>query len=198
MAFDWTVVDGYREDMTAEEKVQLLAGFELPKPAPDADSKLKSAFDKTSSELASAKKKIKEFEARMSEEEKRELERQAAEEERVQREREMQEELDRLHKNEAVSNNKITLLSMGYNDSIADELANALYSGDNKAIFEAMKKHGAAREQALKEEILRGTPTPPGGKSDDAKSDAVRLAESLGSEASAANKAADDIVNMYV
>lgn len=194
MAFDWSQVDGYREDMTADEKVELLAKFEPAKPADDS-AKWKAQFDKTASELAAMKKQLKD---RMSDEEKRELERQAAEEERAKKEREMQEEIDALRKNDAIRNNKTTLMGMGYDETIANEMANALYSGDNKAIFEAMKKHDAAREQALKEEILRGTPTPPGGKSDDAKSDAVRLAESLGSEASAANKAADDIVNMYV
>lgn len=197
MAFDWTMVEGYREEMTAEEKVELLTKFELPKPATETDTKLKAAFDRTSSELASAKKKLKEFEARMSDEEKRELERQAAEEERAKKEREMQEELDTLRKNDAVRTNKVMLLGMGYDEAVADEMASALYAGDNKAIFEAMKKHSATQEQAIKEKLLRGTPTPPGGGSDQSKSDAVRIAERSGSETSAANKAANDIVSKY-
>ena len=34
MAFDWTTVDGYREDMSADEKLALLDNYEPAQPAP--------------------------------------------------------------------------------------------------------------------------------------------------------------------
>lgn len=181
MAFDWTKVDGYREDMTAEEKIELLGGYEPPA---DESAKWKSQFDKTSSELASVKKQLK---AKMTEDEQREAERAASD-------AAMREELETLRKNEAIRSNKVSLMGMGYDEAMADEMASALYNGDNKAIFEAMKKHGEALQKSLKEEILRNTPTPPGGTKDDDKTEAVRMAERLGKGMIDANKSANDII----
>lgn len=181
MAFDWTKVDGYREDMTAEEKVELLTGYEPPA---DEGAKWKGQFDKASSELASVRKQLK---AKMTEDEQREADRAAAD-------AAMKEELEALRKSDAIRKNKESLLSMGYDNAVSDEMAQALYSGDNKAIFEAMKKHNEAMQKAMKEEILRGTPTPPDGKKDEEKSEAVRLAETVGKSMSGADKMADDIV----
>ena len=184
MAFDWTKVDGYREDMTAEEMVALLAGYETPA---DEGAKWKGQFDKASSELASVKKQLK---AKMTEEEQREAERAA-------NDAAIKEELETLRKDAAIRSNKVSLMGMGYDEAMADEMASALYSGDNKAIFEAMKKHGEALQKSIKEEILRGTPTPPGGNKEDEKSDAVRMGEMVGKAMGSANNAADDLVTKY-
>jgi hypothetical protein len=181
MAFDWTQVEGYREDMTAEEKVELLAGFEQ-KPADEG--KWKAQFDKTASELAAVKKQLK---AKMTEDEQREAERAA-------NEAAMKEELETFRKNDAIRSSKVSLMGMGYDETMADEMASALYSGDNKAIFEAMKKHNEALQKAMKEQILRDTPAPSGGKSDEKKSEAVLMAEKIGNDTATANKAADDII----
>ena len=59
MKIDLTKIEGYREDMTAEEKLALLDKYE----APGADYTgyiKKDTFDKTASELAEAKRKLKE------------------------------------------------------------------------------------------------------------------------------------------
>ena len=71
MAIDWTKIEGYREDMTAEERLALLDDMDV---APKGTTVLKSVFDKTSSDLAAAKKEIKK---RMSDDEQREAERTA-------------------------------------------------------------------------------------------------------------------------
>ena len=75
MAFDWTSIEGYREDMTADEKLALLDSYEAPKdnpappkdnpnpdpapaPAPSKGMVSKAQFDKVSSELAAVKKHL--------------------------------------------------------------------------------------------------------------------------------------------
>lgn len=184
MAFDWTRVEGYREDMTAEEKVELLTGFEFPV---DEGAKWKNQFDKASSELASVKKQLK---AKMTEDEQREAERAA-------NDAAMKEELETLRKSDAIRKNKVSLMSMGYDEAMSDEMAQALYEGDNKAIFEAMKKHNEALQKAMKEEILRGTPAPNGGTTEENKSEAVRIAENIANAQSTANKTAEDVISKY-
>lgn len=185
MAFDWTQVEGYRDDMTAEEKVELLTSFEQ-KPSDDG-KKWKEQFDKASSELAATKKQLR---AKMTEDEQREAERAA-------NDAAMKEELEKYRKNDAIRSSKVSLMGMGYDESMADEMADALYNGDNKAIFEAMKKHNEAMQKAMKEEILRGTPTPPGGDQGESKSGAAMLAERIGKERATADKAANDIISNY-
>ena len=75
MSFDWTKVEGYREDMTAEEKLSLLENMDTdpnPQPDPEPDpaptpSKApsregmisKAQFDKVSKELAAAKRQLR-------------------------------------------------------------------------------------------------------------------------------------------
>ena len=88
MAFDWTKIEGYREDMTAEEKLALLDNDPAPDPtpAPKPDPKpdpapkpgvvSKAAYDKVASELAAAKKQLR---AKMTQDEQDEADRLAAE-----------------------------------------------------------------------------------------------------------------------
>ena len=76
MAFDWTKVEGYSEDMTAEQKLELLNNLPDPEPANEPEVQIpkgamisKAQFDKVSSELASVKKQLR---SRMTEDEAKE------------------------------------------------------------------------------------------------------------------------------
>ena len=91
MAFDWNGVEGYREDMSADEKLALLDNYTPPtpnepeekpnkpqepepKPAPKPGYIPKRDFDKLSSDYAALKKQMR---SKMSEDEQREADRQA-------------------------------------------------------------------------------------------------------------------------
>lgn len=187
MAFDWTKVEGYKADMTDAEKVALLEKFTMPEPTEGIIAKAQQ-FDKVSSELAAVKKQLKE---KMTEDEQREAERLAAE-------KEMKEELDTLRKEKTVNAHKASFLAQGYDEKLADKAAKAMADGDMNTVFAMMKQHGEDREKALKAEILKGTPTPPAGEGGDEKSDGEKLAERLGKEAAASNKAANDILAHYM
>lgn len=188
MAFDWSKVDGYREDMTAEEKLALLDTAETEeeentppaenppagKPASKAGYVSKARFDQVSSELAAAKKELR---SRMSVDEQKELDRQA-------KANEMETELKELRHEKMVSSYKASYLAQGYDEQLAEEAANAMADGDNETVFAVMKRHSANAEKALRAKLLKDTPVPPASdtpkeEEKDAKLEAI-MRESMG------------------
>lgn len=173
---DWTQIEGYREDMTADEKMTLFESYD-PKPAPDptpdptsapapknepapspkSDLKgyiPKAQFDKLASELAAANKRIR---AKMTEDEQREADR-VAEQEAI------KQELDNLRKEKTLSSYKASYLSQGYEEQLAEATAMAMVEGDMDAVFANMRKHSSNLEKALRAKILKETPVPPAGE----------------------------------
>jgi len=160
MAFDWTQVDGYRDDMSAEEKLELLNSYTPKEPEPPADAAKpgpgfisKKDFDKVSSELAAAKKQLR---SKMTEDEQREQDR-AAERQAI------EDELTALRKEKTLSGHKASFLGQCYVEALADEAAKAMTDGDMDGVFAAMKRHSIAYEKQLRAKILAETPTPPAG-----------------------------------
>ena len=170
MAFDWTQIEGYREDMTADEKLALLDSYEAPKdnPAPPKDDPnpaptpaptpakgmvSKAQFDKVSSELAAVKKQLR---GRMNEDEQRELDRQNERQE-------METELNALRREKALAGYKASYLSQGYDEQLAEEAATAMVDGDMDTVFAVMKKQSVNAEKAMRAKILKETPVPPAG-----------------------------------
>lgn len=181
MAFDWTRIEGYREDMSADEKLSLLENHEPnpepedePAPKPNGATVSKTQFDKVSSELAKLKKQMRN---RMSEDEQKEADRKANEEA-------MKEELDSLRKEKTFNSHKASFLSQGYEEAMAEEAATAMTDGDMDGVFAVMKKHSVAAEKNLRAKILKETPTPPAGDDPDkdakAKKEAAQLREWFG------------------
>lgn len=179
MAFDWTKVDGYREDMTADEKLELLASYEAPNPEPAPEERRgptvsKAQFDKVMSENASLKKQMR---SRMTEDEQREEDRRASEEA-------LRQELETLRKEKTISGHKASYLALGFGDDMAAEAAQALADGDTDNVFALTRKHITALERELRAKILKETPVPPAGEEDEAtradrEFDKVRIAAGL-------------------
>jgi hypothetical protein len=152
MAFDFTKLDGYKPELTAEEKLALLDKYEAP--APDYTGYIsKSNFDKVASELAEAKRQLK---AKLTEEEQKE----AA---RLEAEKAIKDELDALRKENAITKNKADFLGLGYDDALATETAKALADGDMKKVFENQKKHIENVKKAERAAALASDPKPPAG-----------------------------------
>ena len=141
-------IEGY-ENMTVEEKLAALEAYE-----PDMSGFVaKSVFDKTSSELAAAKKRERE---RMTEDEAKaakDAEERAALEARVKE----------LEHERAVNGYMAAYTAMGYDEKLARASAEALANGDTATVFENQKAFHAAREKTLRAEILKSTPTPDAG-----------------------------------
>ena len=148
--FDWKQVEGYRDDMSAEEKLALLAGFEMP----TGKTVSKETFDKTASDLAAEKKARaaaeKLLKERMSEEEVKESERQKADEE-------LRKELETLRKERAQAGYKSELLGAGYAETEANAMAELAANGDFVKMISELKKANELMKKAFRTEIMKGT-----------------------------------------
>lgn len=150
---DITKIEGY-ESMTPEQKVAALEAFEMAEPDYTGYVK-KDVFDKTASELAGVKKQLKE---KMTDDE--------AQKQKEQEEREaLQSKYEELLHKTAVSENKAKLLSMGYDEKLAEETAEAMANGEMEKVFANQKKHLEAFEKKVRADALKDTPkpTPDGG-----------------------------------
>ncbi len=137
------------ENMTVEEKLAALEAYE-----PDMSGFVaKSSFDKTASELAAAKKTIRE---KMSEDEAKAAKDAEEREALLERVKELEHE-------RAVNGYMAAYAAMGYDEKLAKSSAEALAKGDTQTVFENQKAFHAAREKALRAEILKSTPTPSAG-----------------------------------
>lgn len=170
MKIDWNGVEGYREDMSADEKLALLDNYTPPtptepeekptkpqepepKPAPKPGYIPKRDFDKLSSDYAALKKQMR---SKMSEDEQREADRQAEMEAQA-------EELKTLRREKELGLNTASFLGLGLTEELANDASTALVDHDTDALFGALKRHQAAFEKALRAKILAETPKPPAG-----------------------------------
>jgi len=191
MAIDWSKVEGYTEDMSAEDKLKLLEDQGIPGEDFDPAKKgfvPKAQFDKVSSDLAAVKKQLR---TKQTEEEQAQADREAADQK-------IQEELESLRRDKALSTYKASYLAMGYDDKAATAAATAMVDGDMTALFAVMKKHGEDAEKALKAKLLNDTPEPPAGEPGDEQSDGVKLAQRVAKATVEADKTANDILSQYI
>ena len=183
MAFDWTKVEGYKEDMSDAEKIALLANFNMPDPGIS-----KAQFDKVSSELAGVKKQLRE---KQTEDERKEAERLAAEEA-------TKNELETLRREKALNSHKATYLGMGYSEELAQKAATAMVDDKMDDLFAVMREHSTNAEKALRKKILDETPAPPAGEPGGEKSDGEKLAQKVAKASVEAAKTANDILSKYI
>lgn len=149
MKLDITKLEGYRSDMTPEQKLALYekAEFDLSGFVP------KSTADKYASEAAEFRKKYNET---LSEQERKEAEKAEADKKR-------QDEFDKLRREVDVTKHKAKFLELGFEAKLAAETAEALFDGKMDVVFANQAKHQEAMKSAMKAELLKTTPTPPGG-----------------------------------
>lgn len=167
MAIDLSKIEGYREDMTAEEKLALLEKYEPEQPKPVGKT-YKAEFDKVSSEAAALRKQLRE---RMTDDEQKEEERRAEQEK-------IRAELETLRKEKLTAGYRANFLSLKYDDESAESAAQAMADGDMDAVFKSFKKHMDVSEKSIRAQILKDTPTPPAGK-EDTKTEQEKLIASI-------------------
>lgn len=154
--------DKYRDDMTAVEIAEMLAGYN-----PTEGMVSKELMDQAASQAAEYKKQLR---ARMSADEQAEAERKAVQEK-------MEAELSELKRDKAVSEHKSRLLGLGYDETLAADTAKALVDGNLDMVFANQKKHQDAQEKILRAQLLKETPKPPAGSSGDIKVDYAKEIE---------------------
>ena len=153
MKIDTNKIQGYA-DMTPEEKLKALEGYEMADPDYSGYVK-KEVFDKTASELADSKKQLRE---KMSADE-------IKAKEDAEKQEKLQSDYDALLKKVSISENKAKLLALGYEDKLASDTAEAMVEGNLEKVFANQKKHLEGVEKKIREDVLRNTPKPEGGNS---------------------------------
>ena len=154
---DTSKIENY-ENMTAEEKVAALEKYTFADPDYSGYVK-KDTFDKTASELAQAKKDLK---ARMTEEE---IKAKEAEAELLK----YKTEAETLRKEKNIASNKAQLISIGYDEALAQATAEAMESGDIATVIKNQTIVIEDKVKIAKGEAMAKTPTPVGKANEGAK-----------------------------
>ncbi len=145
--------DSYKEGMTVEEIEKALEGIDLPTDNSAEIDRLKNALSKSNSEAAEMKKQLRE---KMSAEElkaKEDAEKMEA----------LIKERDALLREKTVTSHKAKYLTLGYDEKLATETAEALANGELDKVFDNHKKHNESVEKKIRAEVLKETPKPEGG-----------------------------------
>ena len=117
-------------------------------------SKLKQSVTNAS---ADASKYKKELQARMSEEERTRAEQDAAT-------AAMQQELEMLRNERNVANHKAQLTAIGFEETLAQETAEAINKGDSAKLFDGIRKFIATHDKELQAKSLMNNPVLSGGE----------------------------------
>lgn len=192
---DTSMIEGF-EAMTPEQKVEAITKFEIPESVDLSGYVKKDLFDKTSSELAEAKKTIK---GKMTADEAAAAEQKAKWDEMESKMAELQADNQKLQRERTESAYKAKYMAMpGFDEKLAEETAKAMAAGDMDKVFANQAKANEAHEKAMKAELLKGTPNP-GGNGGKAKEedDNIAMARQMGKAKAEAMKSADSIFGKY-
>lgn len=143
---DISKIEGF-ENMTPEQKIAALRGFDFPDPDYSGYVK-KEVFDKTASDLAAKKKELS---AKLTEEERRK-------QEEAEKWSSMEQQLAALRKEKTVSGYKAKLVAQGYDEALADATAAAMESGDMTTVFANNQKFLESYAKKVVADKLKGTP----------------------------------------
>lgn len=147
---DVTRIEGYAE-MSAEEKLAALEGYEFETPKADNDevTKLKAALSKANSDAAEWKRQYRQG----LDEAKR------AEEERKEHEEAVENELRTLRRDKTVSGYLAQCLALGYDKDLALRAAEAMADNDAAAIMACQQDFLEAKQKELEAAALNKQPT---------------------------------------
>ena len=146
--------DAYKEGMTLEDIENALKDIDLPTDNSAEIERLKTALSKSNSEAADYKKQLRE---KMSAEE-------AKAKEDAEKYEEVVKERDALLKEKNILGHKSKYLALGYDEALANETAEAMVNGEIDKVFANQKKHLDSVEKKIREDVLKDTPKPEGGK----------------------------------
>jgi hypothetical protein len=115
--------------------------------------RLKAALSKSNSEAAEFKKQLRE---KMSAEE-------VKAKEDAEKYEEVVKERDALLREKTILGYKTKYLSLGYDEKLANETAEALANGELDKVFANQEKHNEVTVKKIRADVLKDTPTPEGG-----------------------------------
>lgn len=145
--------DAYKEGMTLDEINAALEGIEMPTDNSAEIDRLKNALSKSNSEAAEFKKQLRE---KMSAEE-------VKAKEDAEKYEEVVKERDALLREKTILGHKTKYLSLGYDEALANDTAEAMANGEIDKVFANQKKHLESVEKKIRADVLKDTPKPEGG-----------------------------------
>ena len=154
-------IEGYAE-MTAEEKLAALEGYEFEEPAPKESeevTKLKAALSKANSDAAEWKRQFRE----------KQTEAERAEAERKEHEQEVENELRTLRRDKTVSGYIAQCLALGYTQDLALKAAEAMADGNAAEIMNCQQEFLEVKQRELEAAALNKQPTLTSGSPPTAK-----------------------------
>ena len=183
---DTSTIEGF-DAMSAEDQVKALLGFNKTKKVDLSGYVKKELLDKTASELAAAKRSLKE---KMTSEE-------AAKAQSDEAMKELQDKYNELLKKTSIAENTAKYLEVGYSPELAKSTAEAIFNGDMDAVLENQKKYNAECEKRFKENIERGL-HPNGGSNTEKDSPEIALAKKIGKQKADARSSSQEALNYYI
>jgi hypothetical protein len=183
---DTSTIEGF-DAMSAEDQVKALLGLDIPEKVDLSGYVKKELLDKTASDLAAAKRSLKE---KMTSEE-------AAKVQSDEAMKELQDKYNELLKKTSIAENTAKYLEVGYSPELAKSTAEAIFNGDMDAVLENQKKYNAECEKRFKENIERGL-HPNGGSNTEKDSPEIALAKQLGKRTAEANQVNKKALEHYM
>ena len=151
MKIDVSKIEGF-DAMSAEDKLAALMGYEFEGPkAPDNNAeitKLKTALSKANSEAADWKRQFRD----------KQTEQERAEAERAEAEKALQEELASLRRGKVLDEYAKKCMSMGYDESLAAECAEAMADGRFNDVFAIQQRFMEAKTKEIEAAALNKQP----------------------------------------
>lgn len=149
MKIDTTKIAGF-DEMTAEDKLNALLGYEFEEPKePEDVTKLKNALSKANSDAAEWKRQFRE----------KQTEAERAEAERAEREKAVEDELRTLRRDKTVSGYVAQCLALGYDKDLALRAAEAMADNDAATIMACQQEFLEAKQKELEAAALNKQPT---------------------------------------
>ena len=183
---DTSTIKGF-DTTSAEDQVKAPLGLHIPEKVDLSGYVKKELLDKTASELAAAKRSLKE---EMTSEE-------AAKAQSDEAMKELQDKYNELLKKTSIAENTAKYLEVGYSPELAKSTAEAIFNGDMDAVLENQKKYNAECEKRFKENIERGL-HPNGGSNTEKDSPEIALAKKFGKQKADARSSSQEALNYYI
>lgn len=149
MKIDTTKIEGY-ENLSAEDKVKALEGYEYEVPKSEDETGLKKILSDRNSEIKKLKDEIR---SKMDASEREKLER----EEELEKLRQTVADYEKANKTASL---KASYLALGYNEELATKRATFMADGDVLGATAVEKEFLAWHDKELKAERVRSTPAP--------------------------------------
>lgn len=186
---DTSTIEGFN-GMTADQKVEALLSLDVPERVDLTGYVKKDLFDKTSSELAEAKKQIK---AKMSDDE-------AAKAQADADRKALEDKYTELLRKSTIAEHTARYIAMpGYDEKLARETAEALFDGKMDVVFANQQKANIAYEKSLRADLMKNNPRPDGsGGGGEEKTANVELAKSMGKVRAESAKTSNEVLKHYL